>query len=109
MGDLRAVVVMRNPMDACWSNLKEWFGASYYYSYDMGEVARRQARFSRHVRRLRDLHGGRIVAVDYEAFVGEPRGETARLGATLGLETRERPVSGDAVVATARDVLTGRA
>ena len=101
MGDLRAVVVMRNPMDACWSNLKEWFGGSYYYSYDMGEVARRHARFARHVRMLQDLHGGRIVAVGYEAFVGDHGGETARIGASLGLQARERPASGDAVVATA--------
>lgn len=104
MDDLRAVVVLRDPMDACWSNLKEWFGGSYYYSYDLGEVARRHARFARHVRMLQDLHGGRIVAVDYEAFVGDHRGETARIGASLGLQARERPASGGAVVATASAV-----
>lgn len=101
---LRAIWVRRDPMDTCWSNLKEWFGASYYYSYDMAEVAGRYARFAAWQRRLREAFGAKIVEVAYERFVAAPSSEIDRIAGVIGLEARTGVPSRPGVVATASAV-----
>ncbi len=98
----RVIWVRRDPIDACFSNLKEWFAASYFYSYDMGEVARHCARFERLRAQVRDRASARVAFVGYEAFVRSP--DTTLGGAldALGIARRAAPETApQATIATA--------
>ena len=84
----RVLVVRRGAADTCFSNLKEWFAASYYYSYDMLEVARQYARFDRLMKVVESANSPRVAFVDYEAFVQSPAQVVGDLRNTLGLPAR---------------------
>ena len=83
---LRVLAVERDGADACWSNLKEWFGNSYQYSYDIGQTARRHVDYSNLIETVRTSFGDRVVTVGYEAFVRAPDEETARIAKALQLQ-----------------------
>lgn len=71
--EARIVFVKRNPMDTCFSNLKEFFRPSYYeYSYDIDEVAAHYLTCQRFMRELASHDLGRILMVEYEDLVREP-------------------------------------
>ncbi|WP_189375847.1 tetratricopeptide repeat-containing sulfotransferase family protein [Thermomonas carbonis] len=101
---LRVLAVRRDAMDSCWSNLREWFGGAYRYSYDVKHVARRQVAYKRLLDSACEAFGERIVAADYEDFVRSPEVETNRLAELLGLPTREQAMPVGAAVATASAV-----
>lgn len=66
----RIVCLRRDPMDACFSNLKELFGnAAYGYSYDLEELADHYARFDALCRHWRETLPGRFLEVQYETLV----------------------------------------
>ena len=85
----RVLCVVRDPMDTCFSNLKEWFASSYYYSYDMAETARQYARFRRLLDRVQALAHPRVASVGYEAFVERPRDSIAAIAGALSLPARQ--------------------
>lgn len=102
---LRVLALRRGAMDACWSNLKEWFGNSYYYSYEFEAVARRWVRYDMLVELLQASFPERVLIVNYEEFVAAPSGMAAKLAGWLSLPEREFARTGsDAVVATASTV-----
>lgn len=69
----KIVCLLRNPMDACFSNLKELFsGDAYGYSYDLGELADHYVRFRRLVQHWQEVLAGRFHVVEYEALVSDP-------------------------------------
>jgi hypothetical protein len=71
--EARVIFVKRNPMDSCFSNLKEFFRHSYYeYSYDIGEVAAHYLICQRFMGELVSHDPGRILVVEYEDLVREP-------------------------------------
>lgn len=88
LGQARVVWVQRDPMDACFSNLKEWFAASYFYSYDPKETARRCARFERLGAALRERADARVAFLRYEDFVRAPESCLDRVIDRLGLPRR---------------------
>ncbi|TWI06327.1 sulfotransferase family protein [Luteimonas cucumeris] len=71
----RIVCVLRNPMDTCFSNLKELFsGDAYGYSYDLGDLASHYAGFDKlraHWERVMPEH---VHTVRYEELVTDPAG-----------------------------------
>lgn len=78
--DARIICMRRNPMDACFSNLKELFaGSAYSYSYDLGELASHFLAFSGLVKHWEEVLGDRFLVVDYEDLVANP------LRSTLGV------------------------
>lgn len=86
----RILHVRRNPMDSCFSNLKEIFEPkSYTYSYSFADVA---AHF-RNYRGLMDhwhrLAPGQILDVDYEDLVGAPEATASKVAAFCGLRPQE--------------------
>lgn len=85
---LTVLAVQRDAMDSCWSNLREWFGGSYQYSYDVVHVARRQAAYEGLIDAARAAFGERVVVAGYERFVREPLPEGRRLAAAIGLQPR---------------------
>jgi len=106
----RVVWVRRDPVDACFSNLKEWFAASYFYSYDQGEVARRCARFERLRAAVQARASERVAWVDYETFVRQPEAEVERLLDRLALPRRSASspaLTGAIATASTRQVREG--
>ena len=87
----RVICVQRGAMDTCFSNLKEWFAASYYYSYDQAEVARQYARFDRFLSKLRQLQSERVTFVDYEQFVQQPDAAVQAIADALKLPIKPSP------------------
>lgn len=68
----RFLNLVRDPMDACFSNLKELFADAYPHSYDMGEMA---AHYRRHHGLMQHWHEqfpGRILDVHYEELATDP-------------------------------------
>jgi hypothetical protein len=69
----RILCLLRNPMDACFSNLKELFATgSYTYSYEQLELAEHYARFLRLVRHWGEVLPNHFLVVRYEELVHEP-------------------------------------
>ena len=69
----KIVCLLRNPMDACFSNLKEAFsGDAYGYSYDLGELADHYIRFRRLVAHWKQVMPDRFHIVEYESLVADP-------------------------------------
>lgn len=101
---LTVVAVQRDAMDSCWSNLREWFGSSYYYSYDIGQVARRQVAYASLLDAARDAFGERVTVAEYERFVQDPLAEGRRLAGAVGLHPRIQGAPAVRAVATASAV-----
>ena len=82
----RIVCLRRNPMDACFSNLKNLFSnEAYGYSYSLEELADYYIRFDRLSRHWRDALGGRYLEVGYEELVDAPLATAQRVMAFCGL------------------------
>lgn len=64
--------MVRDPMDTCFSNLKELFAAAYPHSYDQGEMADHFLRYQRLMQHWREQFPGRILDVNYDALVVDP-------------------------------------
>lgn len=101
---LTVLAVQRDAMDSCWSNLREWFGGSYYYSYDIGHVARRQVAYASLLDAARAAFGGRVVVADYERFVQDPLAEGRRIVGAIGLQPRTEDARAMQAVPTASAV-----
>lgn len=83
----RILCLSRNPMDTCFSNMKELFApASYGYSYDQRELAEHFARFRSLVGFWQQRLPEQFHVVDYEALVDEPERELARAMHFCGLD-----------------------
>lgn len=110
MPHARVICVRRGPMDACFSNLKEWFAASYFYSYDMGETARQYGRFDRLLAATHELDHARIASVEYEEFVRAPEETLEHIATRLTLPRREassEPATGSITTASSIQVRAG--
>jgi tetratricopeptide (TPR) repeat protein len=69
----RILCLVREPADACFSNLKELFApGSYGYSYDPVAVADHYARFRRLAGFWSESLPGQFLEVSYEALVADP-------------------------------------
>jgi hypothetical protein len=89
----RILCLMRNPMDACFSNFKELFaGDAYGYSYDLRELADHALRFRTLVEHWEQALPGRFMTVGYESMVGDPARTAEAVMAFCGL-----PFEADAI------------
>lgn len=93
----RIVHLVRNPMDACFSNLKELFAAPYAYSYDQLEMAGHYGRYRRLMAHWHERFPGRILDVDYEDLAREPQEAVRKVLRHCGLE----PHAGEAAATSA--------
>lgn len=74
----RILCLRRDPMDACFSNLKELFADdAYAYSYDLHELADHYVAFDALRAHWEVTLPGRFMTVDYEALVADAE-RTAR-------------------------------
>ena len=83
----RILCLLRNPMDACFSNFKELFpGGGYGYSYDLGDLAAHWLRFRDLVAHWSRVLPGRFMAVEYEALVADPAAMAGRVLSFCGVD-----------------------
>jgi len=68
----RILHLVREPMDACFSNLKELFAEAYPYSYVLDELAAHYGRYRRLMQHWHAALPGRVHDVSYEALVTNP-------------------------------------
>lgn len=68
----RILHMVRDPMDTCFSNLKELFGGAYPHSYEQTEMADYFLRYRRLMEHWHTQFPGRILDVHYDALVADP-------------------------------------
>lgn len=64
--------MVRDPMDTCFSNLKELFANAYTHSYDQIEMADHYHRYRQLMTHWHAQFPGRILDVNYAELVAEP-------------------------------------
>jgi tetratricopeptide (TPR) repeat protein len=83
----RVLCLQRDPMDACFSNLKELFqGDAYPYSYALNDLADHCVRVRRWIGHWRAHAAHAVQIVSYEELVRAPERTTAQVLDFLGLE-----------------------
>ncbi|HKN78834.1 MAG TPA: sulfotransferase [Lysobacter sp.] len=81
----RIVHMIRDPMDTCFSNLKELFASASPHTYDQEEMADHYKRYRQLMAHWTAMFPGRIHQVRYADLVNEPEGTTRALLEHLGL------------------------
>jgi Sulfotransferase family len=86
----KIIHLRRNPMDSCFSNLKELFAPEYYpYSYALDELAAHYRNYNRLMQHWHAIAPGSILDVRYEDLVMHPEHEARRVQEYLGLPAVE--------------------
>jgi tetratricopeptide (TPR) repeat protein len=89
----KIIHLRRNPMDSCFSNLKELFAASAHpYSYDFTDLATHYRNYRRLMKHWQTVAPGRILDVHYEDMVSKPETQARRVMEYLGLDYRETQI-----------------
>lgn len=101
----RILHMVRDPVETCFSNLRELFSEANPYSYDPLELADYHRWHDRLMARWMERFPGRILQVEYARLVREPETEMRRVAAFCGLDFRPGMLSPDA----ARGVVTASA
>lgn len=82
----RIIHLRRNPMDSCFSNLKELFGSNAHpYSYGFSDLATHYRNYSRLMSHWHDLAPGQILDLNYEDMVSDPDAAARRVMSYCGL------------------------
>lgn len=82
----RIICLRRNPMDACFSNLKNLFtNDAYGYGYDLEELADYYIRFDGLCAHWRKVLGDQFLEVSYERLIENPVGVTENVMKFCGL------------------------
>jgi tetratricopeptide (TPR) repeat protein len=82
----RIICLVRNPMDACFSNLKELFsGDAYAYSYELEELADHYIGFDRLRAHWEEIMPEHLHTVRYEDLVTDPAGVARGIMAFCGV------------------------
>ena len=99
----RIVHLRRNPMDSCFSNMKELFAAnSHPYSYSFEDLAAHYRNYSRLMSHWHEVAPDRILDVNYEDLVSHPDAQARRVmdycgltydAAQIRVESNAAPVS----------------
>jgi len=82
----RILHMVRDPVETCFSNLRELFSDANPYSYDQLELADFYRQYQRLMAHWHEAYPGRILDVDYAALTREPEAVMRRVAAFCGLE-----------------------
>lgn len=89
----RIVHLRRNPMDSCFSNLKELFAANAHpYSYSFADLAAHYRNYSRLMQHWHAIAPGRILDVHYEDMVSDPETQARQVMDYCGLAYRPEQI-----------------
>ena len=81
----RILHMVRDPMEVCFSNLKELFVDAYPHTYDQREMAAHFIRYRGLMRNWHSRHPGRILDISYEDLVRAPEAAARRVLDFCGL------------------------
>lgn len=94
----------RDPMETCFSNLRELFSDVNAHSYDQAELADYCLQYQRLMAHWHARHPGRILDVDYAQLTADPAGTMRQVAAFCGIAYQDAmsdPRSSTRAVATA--------
>lgn len=84
--EAKILCLVRDPLDACFSNLKELFvGEGYPYSYDPLEAAAHHVHFREMLAHWNEVMPGAVLSVGYEDMVRDPESMARRVMDFCGL------------------------
>jgi tetratricopeptide (TPR) repeat protein len=86
MPQARILHMVREPMDVCFSNLKELFGDAYPHSYDQGEMATHFQRYRALMAHWRRQFPGQVLDVHYDQLVTDPEAAARAVLGHCGLD-----------------------
>ncbi len=84
--EARIVHMQRDPIDTCFSNLRTLFRGGAPYACDQGDLADYYLQYRRLMAHWNAVAPGRILNVDYAAFVANPQSEVLRVLTHCGLD-----------------------
>jgi tetratricopeptide (TPR) repeat protein len=84
--EARILHMRRDPIDTCFSNLRTLFRGGAPYACDQRDLADYYLLYRRLMRHWHAIAPGRILDVDYAAFVADPEAQAKRVMAYCGLE-----------------------
>jgi tetratricopeptide (TPR) repeat protein len=91
----KVIHMRRDPMDTCFSNLKELFSNACAYSYDQDELADHYRMYCELMAHWRQALPGFVLDVSYEALIENPEHEAKRILDFCGLDWRPECVDLD--------------
>jgi tetratricopeptide (TPR) repeat protein len=78
--------MVRDPVETCFSNLRELFSDANPYSYDLAELAHFHGQYRRLMAHWRRALPGRVLDVDYARLTREPEAVMREVSAFCGIE-----------------------
>ncbi|HVI58786.1 MAG TPA: sulfotransferase [Luteimonas sp.] len=84
--EARILHMRRDPVDTCFSNLRTLFRGGAPYACDQGDLADYYLRYRRLMAHWHAVAPGRILDVDYAAFVADPEAQARRVMSHCGLD-----------------------
>ena len=81
----RILHMVRDPVETCFSNLRELFSEANAYSYDLAEMAHYHRLYSALMKHWHARFPGRILDVDYAKLVAQPQIELRRVADFCGV------------------------
>lgn len=82
----RILHMVRDPVEVCFSNLRELFSDANPYSYDQQELAAYYRQYQRLMAHWHEAFPGRILDVDYAELTRDPEAVMRRVAMFCGLE-----------------------
>ena len=83
--EARILHMRRDPVETCFSNLRTLFRGGAPYACDQEDLADYYLQYRRMMAHWHALAPGRILDVDYAAFVADPEAQAQRIMAYCGL------------------------
>lgn len=83
--EARILHMRRDPVDTCFSNLRTFFGGAAAHSYDPLDLAKYYLQYRRLMAHWHEVAPGRILDIDYAAFVADPEAETRQVARFCGI------------------------
>lgn len=82
----RILHMVRDPVETCFSNLRELFSDANPYSYDQGELADYFIQYRRLMAHWHAVYPGRILDVHYAELTRDPEGVMRKVAAFCGID-----------------------
>jgi len=82
----RFLHLVRDPMDTCFSNLRQLFSGAALYSYDQHELASFYLLYRRTMAHWRQVLPGRVLDISYDALIQDPATMARNVARHCGLE-----------------------
>ena len=105
--DARILHMVRDPVETCFSNLRELFTEINQHSYSQADLADYFLQYRRLMAHWHALYPGRILDVDYARLTSEPANTMREVAAFCGIEFAEgmsSTASSSRAVATASSI-----